>query len=132
MILLSGRISGRRDFMILGIAGSRSIDFSIPEELMPEGIEKIITGGAKGIDTSARDYALLHHIPVLEILPEYNLYGKRAPLKRNDIIIKMSDELFVFWDGKSHGTGYVINKCKELHKPCTVFLVRNGKYTLLK
>ena len=72
--------------MIIGIAGSRSIEFSIPDELMPEKIDGIISGGAKGIDISARDYALLHHIPFTEILPEYDLYGRKAPLKRNDII----------------------------------------------
>lgn len=118
--------------MILGIAGSRSIEFSLPEELMPEKIDRIITGGAKGIDISARDYALLHNIPVTEILPEYNLYGRSAPLKRNDIIIKHSDMIYVFWDGKSHGSGYVINKCHELNKLCKVFLVKNGKFTPLK
>ena len=118
--------------MILGIAGSRSIEFSLPEELMPEGIDRIITGGARGIDTSARDYALLHGIPVTEILPEYDLYGKRAPLRRNDVIIKHSDMMYVFWDGKSRGSGYVINKCHELGKPCKVFLVHDGKYIPLK
>lgn len=117
--------------MIIGISGSRSIEFSIPEELMPEKIDGIISGGAKGIDTSARDYARLHHIPFTEILPEYNLYGKKAPLRRNDIIIQQSDEIYVFWDGKSRGTGYVINKCRMLGKPCKIFLLKDGNYTLI-
>ncbi len=118
--------------MIIGIAGSRNIEFSIPEELMPEKIDGIISGGAKGIDTSARDYARLHRIPFTEILPEYELYGRRAPLIRNDVIIKHSDMIYIFWDGKSRGTGYVINKCNQLGKPCKVFLLKDGTFTLIK
>ena len=118
--------------MILGISGSRSIEDAIPEELMPENIDMIISGGAIGIDRSARDYAIDHGIPITEILPEYDLYGRRAPLKRNYIIIEKSDMMYVFWDGKSHGSGYVINKCRELNKPCKVFLFSDGKFTLLK
>ena len=118
--------------MILGIAGSRSIDLPIPEELMPEGIDLIITGGAKGIDSIARDYAHSHNIPVTEILPEYDLYGKRAPLKRNDIIIEKSDLIYVFWDGKSRGSEYVINRCNKLDKYCKAFLVKDGKFIPLK
>ena len=114
--------------MILGIAGSRSIEFSLPEELMPEKIDRIISGGAKGIDTSARDYAKLHHIPFTEILPEYELYGRKAPLIRNDVIIKLSDMIYIFWDGKSRGSDYVIRKCKESGKPCKVFVLRDSTY----
>lgn len=117
--------------MTLGIVGSRSINFSIPEELMPKNINQIISGGAKGIDISARDYAANHNIPLTEILPEYELYGRSAPLKRNDLIIRLSDEIYVFWDGKSRGSDYVIRKCRELNKPCKVFLSDNGKYTLI-
>lgn len=118
--------------MILGISGSRSIKDAIPEELMPENIDMIISGGAIGIDRSARYYAINHGIPITEILPEYDLYGRRAPLERNNIIIEKSDEIYVFWDGKSRGSRYVINKCHELNKPCRVFLFSDGKFTLLK
>ena len=118
--------------MVLGIAGSRSIDIPIPEELMPEGIDLIITGGARGIDKAARDYAHSHNIPVTEILPEYNLYGRSAPLKRNELIINKADVIYVFWDGKSRGSEYVIKRCNELDKYCKTFLVKDGKFTPLK
>lgn len=32
------------------------------------------------VDTSAREYALKHGIKLTEFLPEYDKYGKRAPL----------------------------------------------------
>ena len=34
-------------------------------------------------------------------------------IKRNDIIIEQSDMIYVFWDGKSHGTLYVIKEMKK-------------------
>ncbi len=118
--------------MVLGIAGSRSLDTPLPDELMPPYIDRIISGGAKGIDRCARDYALINHIGMLEILPEYELYGKRAPLLRNDWIIRLCDMMYIFWDGKSRGSGYVIKKCIETNTPHRVFVFENGKYVPMK
>ncbi len=114
--------------MILGIAGSRSLDHPLPDELMPPYIDKIISGGAKGIDICARNYAIENHIKIIELIPEYDLYGSRAPLVRNDIIIKLSDMMYIFWDGKSRGSAYVIKKCIEINKPYKVFTFEDGKY----
>ena len=119
--------------MILGIAGSRSINLPLPDELMPPYIDAIISGGAIGIDRCARDYALKNRILITELLPEYNLYGRRAPLLRNDVIIRLSDMMYVFWDGKSRGSFYVIKKCRQLNKPCKVFVLdENQKFIPLK
>ena len=118
--------------MKIGIVGSRTLDMPIPESIITDGVTMIYTGGAAGIDRRVRDFAYERKIKVTEILPEYNLYRKNAPLVRNELIVRLSDIVYVFWDGKSHGSGYVINKCHEQNKPCKVFLVRNGKYTPLK
>ena len=61
-----------------------------------------------------------------EFLPEYELYGRAAPLMRNDMIVKYADVVLAFWDGQSRGTAYAIRKCRELNKPCRV-LVRTEK-----
>lgn len=107
--------------MVVAIIGSRNLNIPIPEGILPESISCIISGGAKGIDMSAREYALSHHILIEEIVPAYDIYGKRAPLVRNDIIISRSDIVYIFWDGKSNGTSYVINECKKQNKPFRVF-----------
>lgn len=116
--------------MTVGIAGSRSLDVPIPENIIEtDGVSMIYTGGAVGIDRRVRDFAAKKSIQITEILPEYELYGKYAPLVRNELIVRLSDIMYVFWDGKSRGTDNVINLCKENNKPCRVYLWnKNGFY----
>ncbi len=118
--------------MTVGIVGSRSITEPIPEGIIPERISLILSGGAKGTDRSARQYALKHNILIEEILPAYDLYGKRAPLLRNDIIIDRSDKIYIFWDGKSRGTKYVINQCIKKNKPYDLYVLKNGVFSYLE
>ncbi|MGN0468726.1 MAG: hypothetical protein ACI4GY_08395 [Acutalibacteraceae bacterium] len=107
--------------MRVAIVGSRSLDFEIPENCIPLGATQIISGGAKGIDLRARQYAKKHKIQILEIVPDYDLYGKSAPLKRDELIVELADIVVAFWDTKSHGTKYVIDKCKETLTPVYIY-----------
>ncbi len=116
--------------MKAAIVGSRSLEPELPVELIGTEMKQIISGGAKGIDTSARNYAKKHHIQILEILPEYDLYGRAAPLKRNDWILTLADVVFIFWDGKSHGANYMIKNCRKLQKPMKLFEVVDGRFVL--
>ena len=102
--------------MKIAIIGSRDLFVYDLEKYLPPGIEEIVSGGAKGIDSCAREYANRNNIKLTEFFPEYKLYGRSAPLKRNLQIIAYSDEIIAFWDGKSRGTKYVIDKCKGLGK----------------
>ncbi len=113
--------------MKVAVVGSRGYDFEIPEECIPKNTTLIISGGARGIDKKSREYAKKHHILIYEILPEYNIYGRAAPLRRNDIVINCADIVVAFWDGKSHGTKYVIEKCKEIKKPIAVYTLDDIK-----
>ena len=100
--------------MKVAVIGSRGLTVNNLGKYLPEDTTEIVSGGAKGIDTCARDYALLHDIKLTEFLPEYNKYGRGAPLKRNLQIIEYADVVIAFWDGKSRGTKYVIDNCKKL------------------
>ncbi|MBQ7597392.1 MAG: hypothetical protein IJU56_02295 [Clostridia bacterium] len=106
--------------MKVAIIGSRSLHMEIPPELVPKNTTQIISGAANGIDRSARAFALEHRIQILEILPDYARYGRSAPLQRNDMIIALADLVLVFWDGKSRGTKYVIDRCHAVGKPVVV------------
>ena len=98
--------------MKVAVVGSRGLTVSNLEKYLPDGVTEIVSGGAKGIDTCAREYAITNGIKLTEYLPEYKKYGRSAPLKRNITIIEYADLVLAFWDGTSRGTKYVIDNCK--------------------
>ena len=100
--------------MKVAVVGSRGITVNNLEEYIPKNVSEIVSGGAKGVDTSAKEYALKNHIKLTEILPEYEKYGRAAPLKRNLQIISDVDMVLIFWDGQSKGTKNVIDQCKSI------------------
>lgn len=102
--------------MKVAIVGSRKIVVENLEQYIPSNTTEIISGGAKGIDTCAKQYAQKKSLRYIEFLPEYNVFGKAAPLIRNDKIIDYADIVIAIWDGKSKGTKYVIDQCIKLHK----------------
>ena len=106
--------------MKVAVIGSRGLTIDNLEKYLPKETTEIISGGAKGIDTCAREYAVSHGIKLTEFLPEYEKYGKNAPLKRNITIIEAADVVLAFWDGKSRGTKFVIEKCREVGKTVRV------------
>lgn len=109
--------------MKVAIVGSRNLAVNNIEKYLPETVDEIISGGARGIDFCAEKYAKQAGIKLTEFLPEYKKYGRSAPLKRNLQIIDYADIVIAFWDGKSRGTKHVIENCKRLKKKVTVILV---------
>lgn len=109
--------------MKVAVIGSRGIEnLNISEYILKETTE-IVSGGARGVDTLAREYAQQHDLKLTEFLPEYNKFGRSAPLKRNIQIIEYADLVIAFWDGKSRGTKFVIDNCKKIGKRCEVHIV---------
>ena len=109
--------------MKVAVIGSRGLSVSDLGRYLPENTTEIVSGGAKGVDTSAREYALSHGIKLMEFLPEYTKYGRSAPLKRNITIIEYSDIVIAFWDGKSRGTKFVIDNCRKLGVEVRVYII---------
>lgn len=73
--------------MKVAVIGSRGLTVNDLGKYLPEDTTEIVSGGAKGIDTCARNYALSHNIKLTEFLPDYKKFGRAAPLKRNLKII---------------------------------------------
>ncbi len=109
--------------MKTAIIGSRGLKISNIGEYIPEGTDEIISGGARGIDTYAAEYARAHGIKLSEILPDYKKYGRAAPIVRNREIIESSDIVIALWDGHSHGTAHVIKECNRLAHRIRVFII---------
>ena len=106
--------------MKLLIAGSRSIENFDLSPHIPKGTDTIISGGASGIDSLAEKYADLHRISKYILRPRYDLYGRAAPLKRNEQMVDMADAVLVIFDGHSRGTQYTIKYAESVGKPITV------------
>ena len=107
--------------MKVAVIGSRGLTVKDLGKYLPPDTTEIISGGAKGVDTSAREYALSHGIKLTEFLPEYTKFGRNAPLKRNITIIENADLVLAFWDGSSYGTRFVIEKCRSLGKEVRIY-----------
>ena len=69
---------------------------------------------AKGVDTSAREYALAHHLPLTELRPDYRRYRKGAPLKRTIEIIERADFVLI-WRRPCYGN---LSGCNGGHVVC--------------
>ena len=117
--------------MKVAVIGSRNLTVSNLGTYLPEGTTEIVSGGAKGIDRYARDYAQAWGIKLTEFLPEYEKYRRSAPLKRNLQIIAYADVVIAFWDGVSRGTRYVIGQCFRDHKKLAVYVAERGGWQLL-
>lgn len=110
--------------MKIAIVGSRDLVVDGLEKYLPDGVEEIVSGGAKGIDSCAREYALRNNIKLTEFLPDYKRYGGRAaPLKRNLQIAEYADMVIAFWDGVSTGTKYTIDEARKRGKKAEVYIL---------
>ena len=109
--------------MKCAIVGSRELRIDNISEYIPTGADEIISGGARGVDTVASEYARKQGIKLTEFLPNYKKYGRRAPLVRNLQIIEQSDCVIALWDGHSPGTKYVIDECRKRGVEVHVFLI---------
>lgn len=108
--------------MRVAVIGSRGITVSNLDKYLPEDTTEIVSGGARGVDTCARKYALSSGIKLTEFLPDYRQYGKCAPLIRNISIVQYSDMVLAFWDGSSRGAKHMIDQCRKTGTPIEIYL----------
>lgn len=108
--------------MKVAVIGSRGLNIPIPEDAIPKETTQLVSGAANGIDRMARAFAIEHHIQILEVLPEFERFGRAAPLKRNEAIVDYADFVLAIWDGRSRGTKYVIDRCRKTGTPVRVLL----------
>jgi len=136
----------------LAIVGSKSFtDFNKLEEVIlriydKDSLSSVISGGAKGADKLAYEFAKKHNIKCVEKLADWsNLevphckvshkedgepFNLWAGFNRNDEVIAESDEIIAFWNGKSGGTNDVIKKCNKIGKTLRVYYYLENKLTI--
>ena len=107
--------------MRIAIIGSRNLTVDSLQNYVDSN-DEIVSGGAVGIDRCAAEYAKNNGLKLTEFLPEYERYGRAAPIVRNKQIVDYADRVIVFWNGTSKGTLSVIKYAEKVGKPCEVIL----------
>lgn len=100
--------------MKIAIVGSRepgNINFAreLEKRINIQSGDTIVSGGAKGIDSLAAEYATAHGLALVEIRPDYAKNGRGATFIRNREIVDNADMVVAFWNGTSKGTKYTID-----------------------
>jgi hypothetical protein len=102
-------IAGGRDFQDYELL-KQKCDWLFSQTLFSE--ITIICGEAIGADALGRRYAEENGIQI-ESYPvtseDWEKYGKRAGYLRNVKMSEVATHLIAFWDGKSKGTGHMID-----------------------
>ena len=109
--------------MKIAVIGSRDLKVENLGDYLSSDVTEIVSGGAKGIDTCAREYAKENRLKLTEFLPDYKRFGRGAPLKRNLEIVAYADCVIAFWDGTSRGTKFVIDHCHKIEKNIDVIML---------
>lgn len=103
----------------VAVVGSRSridkeyIHRKLNELHAKKPIDLIVSGGARGVDMIAEDWAFIKGITTKIFLPEWNVHGKKAGFIRNKDIVNNADVVYAFWDGESKGTASSIQLALE-------------------
>ena len=100
-------IAGSRDFDDYKLL-CKYCDFYLQSQTDIE----IVSGTAKGADQLGEKYAKEKGYPVKQFPADWSK-GKSAGYIRNEEMAKYADALIVFWNGKSKGTGHMIDLAKK-------------------
>ena len=109
--------------MKIAVIGSRSIQAADIGTYIADG-DEIVSGGAVGVDACAAEYAKKKGLKLTVFLPQYDRYGRAAPIVRNQKIVDYADKVIAFWDGKSKGTLSVIRYAEKTAKPCEIIFCK--------
>lgn len=121
-------IAGGRDF-----DDAETFDRVVREHIAGnEAGTVIVEGGAKGVDTLAREYAEKNGMTYVEMKADWKKYGRAAWLKRNEAMIKyifdMNGTALFFWDRKNKGTRNCILDANSLCIPVSIYRTDKGRY----
>lgn len=120
--------------MKLIIAGSRVFNFD--HDFIHEAIYavnnyqrggpdlEIVSGGSKGIDLAARNYAEAWEIPYTEFSADWEANGRAAGPIRNRQMANHGDALLLIWDGESRGSHNMKSEMVKLGKPVYEIIIK--------
>lgn len=102
------------------VAGSRSadpdwcarqvaLDLGLGGPDGPDAWIEFVSGCAAGADQAPFLLRQWYGTGLRQMPAHWDLHGKSAGYKRNEAMAKYTDEVYVFWDGKSPGSKHMID-----------------------
>lgn len=73
----------------------------------------VLCGMAKGRDMAGKRYAEQRRFHVRYFPADWQQYGRRAGIVRNELMAQNADALAAFWDGSSRGTKNMIETAQR-------------------
>jgi hypothetical protein len=118
----------------LAVVGSRSItdkskiyeylDYYMDQAEQQGKTLILVSGGAKGVDTTAAEFAQSRGLILINVLPAWHdrhgNFIRSAGFKRNDIIWEIADCGIAFWDRVSKGTAHSFKLAKAAGKKIAI------------
>ena len=109
------------------IAGSRTIIQydKVKEAILNSkyNISEVVSGTAIGVDRYGERFALLNNIPIKKFPANWDKYGKKAGIIRNEEMAKYADALIAVWNGTSSGTKHMIYIAEKYHLKTYISIV---------
>jgi len=123
--------------MRLAVVGSRGFTnkkllYSILDQYLEDNPDLVIvSGGAKGADSLAQDWAFNNKVECKIYPADWTTHGKAAGFIRNKLIWDDSDEGIAFWDGQSNGTKHSFELSRKQKKQLVVIMYKGNDFELL-
>ena len=105
-------IAGGRDFNDYELL-KRKCDYYLKNKVDQGYTIVIVSGQARGADALGERYAKERNYQISSHPADWDRYGKSAGYRRNVNMANISNALIAFWDGKSLGTGHMIQIAKD-------------------
>jgi hypothetical protein len=84
---------------------------------------EFITSEENGIAALVRKYCTEHNEKYLVVKADWDEQGNRAGYNRNETIVDMAKELFVFWDGQCPYLKEIIDNAMRFKKRVSIIFV---------
>lgn len=108
----------------LAVVGSRTFAdrerlFRLLDRLRPR-LECVVTGGARGADALAEEWARERGVPVVVLRADWRRFGRGAGPRRNAEVVAAATAVLAFWDGASRGTADTVRRARAAGVPVHV------------
>lgn len=104
VIVAGSRTFDRKEFLGVIIDAMAISNFEVDE---------IVSGGARGIDTLAQEYADRMGLPCTTFHADWDKHGKAAGPIRNAAMADYADALLLIYDGHSRGSGNMLELARR-------------------